>query len=139
MGLKCGIVGLPNVGKSTLFNALTSSKAEAANYPFCTIDPNVGVVTVPDERLEKISNFVKPQNQVPTVIEFVDIAGIVAGASQGEGSEIQQEIKEDERIVRRYKPLPQGFAFIGLIACLIAAFLGFLIMLGIAWWRGWLR
>src|SRR5206468_12140015 len=85
MGLKCGIVGLPNVGKSTLFNALTSSKAEAANYPFCTIDPNVGVVTVPDERLEQISGFVKPQKQVPTVIEFVDIAGLVAGASQGEG------------------------------------------------------
>lgn len=85
MGLKCGIVGLPNVGKSTLFNALTSSKAEAANYPFCTIEPNVGVVIVPDPRLENISKFVKPQNQVPTVVEFVDIAGIVKGASQGEG------------------------------------------------------
>jgi GTP-binding protein YchF len=85
MALKCGIVGLPNVGKSTLFNALTSNKAEAANYPFCTIDPNVGVVTVPDDRMEKISAFVKPKNQVPTVMEFVDIAGLVAGASQGEG------------------------------------------------------
>lgn len=85
MGLKCGIVGLPNVGKSTLFNALTSSKAEAANYPFCTIEPNVGVVVVPDPRLEEISKYVKPQNQVPTVVEFVDIAGIVKGASQGEG------------------------------------------------------
>lgn len=85
MALQCGIVGLPNVGKSTLFNALTSAKAEAANYPFCTIDPNVGVVTVPDPRLDLITQFVKPQNTVPTVMEFVDIAGLVAGASQGEG------------------------------------------------------
>ncbi|MGE4131709.1 MAG: redox-regulated ATPase YchF [Bdellovibrionales bacterium] len=101
MGLKCGIVGLPNVGKSTLFNALTASKAEAANYPFCTIDPNVGVVTVPDERLEKISQFVKPQNQVPTVIEFVDIAGLVAGASQGEGlgNKFLSNIRETDAIL----------------------------------------
>src|SRR4026209_2677937 len=85
MGLKAGIVGLPNVGKSTLFNALTSAKAEAANYPFCTIDPNVGVVTVPDERLEKIAEIFKPEKILPTAIEFVDIAGLVAGASKGEG------------------------------------------------------
>jgi GTP-binding protein YchF len=85
MALQCGIVGLPNVGKSTLFNALTSAKAEAANYPFCTIDPNVGVVTVPDERLERITQFVKPEKTVPTAIEFLDIAGLVAGAHKGEG------------------------------------------------------
>src|SRR5476649_2302759 len=85
MGFNCGIVGLPNVGKSTLFNALTSAKAEAANYPFCTIDPNVGVVTVPDPRMDQICTFIKPQKVIPTVMEFVDIAGLVAGASKGEG------------------------------------------------------
>lgn len=85
MSLQCGIVGLPNVGKSTLFNALTAAKAESANYPFCTIDPNVGIVNVPDARLEKITKLVEPQSIVPTSMEFVDIAGLVEGASKGEG------------------------------------------------------
>lgn len=85
MALKCGIVGLPNVGKSTLFNCLSNAKAQAANFPFCTIDPNVGTITVPDERLNKLSEIVKPQNIVPTTVEIVDIAGLVKGASKGEG------------------------------------------------------
>ena len=85
MPLNCGIVGLPNVGKSTIFNALTSAKAQAANYPFCTIDPNTGVVTVPDKRLDRIAELVKPKSLVPTTMEFIDIAGLVAGASKGEG------------------------------------------------------
>jgi GTP-binding protein YchF len=85
MGIKCGIVGLPNVGKSTLFNALTKAGIAAANFPFCTIDPNVGVVPVPDPRLGALADIVKPQKVIPTSMEFVDIAGLVAGASKGEG------------------------------------------------------
>ncbi|HBC58313.1 MAG TPA: redox-regulated ATPase YchF [Gammaproteobacteria bacterium] len=85
MGFKCGIVGLPNVGKSTLFNALTQAQVDAQNYPFCTIEPNVGVVPVPDPRLTIIAEIVRPQNVIPTTMEFVDIAGLVAGASKGEG------------------------------------------------------
>lgn len=85
MGIKCGIVGLPNVGKSTLFNALTKAGIAAANFPFCTIDPNVGVVPVPDPRLGQLAEIVKPQKTIPTSVEFVDIAGLVAGAASGEG------------------------------------------------------
>jgi ribosome-binding ATPase len=85
MSLQCGIVGLPNVGKSTLFNAISSGKAQAANFPFCTIDPNVGMVVVPDARLDQLELLVKPQRTIPTTVEFVDIAGLVKGASKGEG------------------------------------------------------
>ena len=85
MGLQCGIVGLPNVGKSTLFNCLSNARAQAANFPFCTIEPNVGVITVPDERMNKLVEIVNPKNTVPTTIEIVDIAGLVKGASKGEG------------------------------------------------------
>ncbi len=85
MGLNCGIVGLPNVGKSTIFQAITSAPAEAANYPFCTIEPNVGIVSVPDKRLDKITEIYSPKKTVPAIVEFVDIAGLVKGASKGEG------------------------------------------------------
>ncbi|NLR74909.1 MULTISPECIES: redox-regulated ATPase YchF [Leeia] len=101
MSLKCGIVGLPNVGKSTLFNALTKAGIEAANYPFCTIEPNVGVVEVPDARLQALSDIVKPQRVLPAIVEFVDIAGLVAGASKGEGlgNQFLANIRETDAIV----------------------------------------
>ena len=85
MGFSCGIVGLPNVGKSTLFNCLSSARAEAANYPFCTIEPNVGIVEVPDARMDALATIVHPERVVPATNRFVDIAGIVKGASKGEG------------------------------------------------------
>ena len=100
MGIKCGIVGLPNVGKSTLFNALTRAQIAAENYPFCTIDPNVGVVPVPDPRLDRLAAIVKPQRVLPATVEFVDIAGLVAGASKGEGlgNQFLSHIRETDAI-----------------------------------------
>lgn len=101
MGLKCGIVGLPNVGKSTLFNALTNAKALAANYPFATKDPNVGIITVPDQRLDKLAELVEPQKVIPTTVEIVDIAGLIKGASKGEGlgNQFLANIREVDAIV----------------------------------------
>jgi len=101
MGVKCGIVGLPNVGKSTLFNALTKAGIQAENYPFCTIEPNVGIVPVPDPRQTKLSEIVKPEKEIPTTMEFVDIAGLVAGASKGEGlgNKFLANIRETDAIV----------------------------------------
>ena len=101
MALQCGIVGLPNVGKSTLFNCLSNAKAQSANFPFCTIEPNVGVITVPDERLNKLAEIVHPQRIVPTTVEIVDIAGLVKGASKGEGlgNKFLANIRETDAIL----------------------------------------
>ena len=101
MALKCGIVGLPNVGKSTLFNCLSKAKAQSANFPFCTIEPNIGIISVPDERLEALSKIVNPQSVIPTTVEIVDIAGLVKGASKGEGlgNKFLANIRETNAII----------------------------------------
>jgi len=110
MGFKCGIVGLPNVGKSTIFNALTSAKAEAANYPFCTIEPNTGIVRVPDPRLEDIAKYIPPQTLIPTTMTFVDIAGLVKGASKGEGlgNQFLGHIRETQAIAHVVRCFEDG-------------------------------
>ena len=110
MALKCGIVGLPNVGKSTLFNCLSNAKAQSANFPFCTIEPNVGTISVPDPRLEKLESIVNPERVMPTTMEIVDIAGLVKGASKGEGlgNQFLANIRETDAIIHVVRCFDDG-------------------------------
>ena len=110
MSLKCGIVGLPNVGKSTLFNCLSNAKAQSANFPFCTIEPNIGTISVPDSRLENLESLVNPERVIPTTMEILDIAGLVKGASKGEGlgNKFLANIRETEAILHVLRGFDDG-------------------------------
>ena len=110
MSLKCGIVGLPNVGKSTLFNCLSNAKAQSANFPFCTIEPNIGTISVPDSRLEKLEELVNPERVIPTTMEILDIAGLVKGASKGEGlgNKFLANIRETDAILHVLRCFEDG-------------------------------
>jgi ribosome-binding ATPase len=110
MSLKCGIVGLPNVGKSTLFNCLSNAKAQSANFPFCTIEPNIGTISVPDPRLSELERLANPQRVVPTTMEIVDIAGLVKGASKGEGlgNQFLANIRETDAIIHVLRCFDDG-------------------------------